>query len=97
MLKALPNHSTLCSYGAMSGKKMELGVGELVFGGKRVEGFWVSEWFRQASTPDVCEMMDTICGLHRSGKLLSHIPLNTVQFDDITDGSELDSRTLIVM
>lgn len=96
MLTALPPKSTLCSYGALSGNPMQASVGRLVFEGKRVEGFWVSQWFREADTPVIRDMMERVCEFVRGGQLLL-APLEEVKFDDIVDGTELSSESLIVM
>lgn len=93
MLKALPCGSTLCTFGAISGEPLKFSVEQFVFEGKKVEGFWVSEWFRTAETGVVREMLNTLCELAKAGKL-APIPLEKVAFESVLN-VELKSNHLI--
>lgn len=96
MLHSLPSGSTLCSYGALSGEPLKIGVKPLIFESKRVEGFWMSQWCREQESSVIRKMMDELCELVRNGKL-ELAALDRIAFEDITDGSELTSKSLIVM
>lgn len=48
VFSALGQGGTLVSYGLLSGAPIPVDVGGLVFQGKTLRGFWLSEWFRLA-------------------------------------------------
>ncbi|WAM28972.1 zinc-binding dehydrogenase [Myxococcus sp. NMCA1] len=47
LLHALPEGGTVIVYGSLSEQECRIAPGDLIFGRKRVEGFWLSEWHRQ--------------------------------------------------
>jgi trans-2-enoyl-CoA reductase len=95
MLKALPPKSILCTYGAISGEPLKVGVGQFIFEGKRVEGFWASEWFRTADAPVVRDMLDKLAIYFKQG-ILKTTKYGKVQFDSINNDAELKSNTIIM-
>jgi NADPH2:quinone reductase len=46
VLRALPNGGTLIVYGGLAGEPCQIGVDQLIFRAKHVEGFWLSFWLR---------------------------------------------------
>lgn len=51
ILRALPKGAKMIVYGAISEQACQLDPRSLVFDGKRLEGFWLSEWARRQSVP----------------------------------------------
>lgn len=49
VLRAQPKGSRMLVYGALSLSPSQIDPGSLVFEGKRVEGFWLSQWLRHKS------------------------------------------------
>jgi NADPH:quinone reductase-like Zn-dependent oxidoreductase len=49
VLRAQPDGSELIVYGALSLEANQIDPASLVFEGKRVKGFWLSEWLRHKS------------------------------------------------
>ena len=56
LANALAPGGTVVTYGAMSRKPLRIPNGLLIFQDLRWRGFWVSQWYRQAS-PEACETM----------------------------------------
>ncbi len=46
LLRAMPRGSRVVVYGGLSEKDCQVAPSELIFGEKRVEGFWLSSWLR---------------------------------------------------
>ncbi|MDX2163728.1 MAG: zinc-binding dehydrogenase [bacterium] len=44
VLRAMPNGSRMVVYGGLEGTPVSIGVDQLIFRDKRVEGFWLSTW-----------------------------------------------------
>ena len=42
IIRLLPNGTTTYSYGGLTGKPIELGIGELIFKQKEVKGYWLT-------------------------------------------------------
>jgi len=51
VLRAQPKQSRMLIYGALSMSAAQVDPGSLVFEGKKVEGFWLSQWLAQQSFP----------------------------------------------
>lgn len=47
LLRALPNGGTVTVYGGLAGQPAQVGVDQLIFKNKRVDGFWLSAWLTQ--------------------------------------------------
>jgi trans-2-enoyl-CoA reductase len=56
LANALAPGGTVVTYGAMSRKPLRIPNGLLIFKDQRWRGFWVSQWYRQAS-PEACQTM----------------------------------------
>src|SRR5262249_43994921 len=48
LLRALPSDGRVVVYGALSEAGSLIDPGNLIFGSRRVEGFWLPDWFRRA-------------------------------------------------
>lgn len=46
VLRAMPNGSRITVYGGLAGEPTHVGVDQLIFRDKRVEGFWLTTWMR---------------------------------------------------
>jgi NADPH:quinone reductase-like Zn-dependent oxidoreductase len=73
----------LLVYGTLSREPIALDPRLLMVGGKRVEGFWLSEWVRQQHALTMLSLFGAISGLMRAGVLTSEVgatfPLEEVQ------------------
>lgn len=49
LLEAMPSGSRMLVYGALSLEPCQVNPGSLIFEGKRVEGFWLSQWLASKS------------------------------------------------
>ena len=44
LLKAMPSHSKVIVYGGLSAEPAQAEIGQLIFEGKSIEGFWLTAW-----------------------------------------------------
>ncbi len=56
LLTGMPNGSRVVVYGALAGDLVQVNPAELIFRQQRVEGFWLSEWFRAKSLPRLLQI-----------------------------------------
>lgn len=68
LAKTLVPHATHVTYGAMGREPLRLDNGLLIFRDIRFRGYWVSEWYRQASRADINEMFTELRPLIHAGK-----------------------------
>jgi NADPH:quinone reductase-like Zn-dependent oxidoreductase len=47
LLHALPEGGTVTVHGSLSGQECRVDPGDLIFGGKKVDGFWLAGWARK--------------------------------------------------
>lgn len=47
LLHALPEGGTVTVHGSLSGQECRIDPGDLIFGGKKVDGFWLAGWGRK--------------------------------------------------
>jgi trans-2-enoyl-CoA reductase len=73
---ALSRQGTLVTYGAMSRKPLRIGNAHLIFKDLRVRGFWVTQWYRDATVADRDAMFAELFELARSKRL--HTPIDAV-------------------
>ena len=70
-------------YGALSGEPLSLDPRTLMVAGRRVEGFWFSQWARRQSVPTMLLLFRKLGGLIQSGVLATEVgatfPLNDVR------------------
>ncbi len=76
LAKALTTSATMVTYGAMAKQPVSLPNGLLIFKDLILRGFWVSEWYRRASGPEVSELFSQLFGWASSGLL--HTPVEAV-------------------
>jgi trans-2-enoyl-CoA reductase len=64
---------TLVTYGAMSRQPLRISNGDLIFRNLTFRGFWVSQWFKEATRADRIAMFDEIFALAREGRLYTPV------------------------
>jgi trans-2-enoyl-CoA reductase len=69
LANALAPGGTLVTYGAMGRQPLRIPNGLLIFQDLRWRGFWVSQWYRQASPEDSAAMFVELFALARRGVL----------------------------
>ena len=69
LAKSLAPHGTMVTYGAMAREPLRVDNGLLIFQDIRFRGFWISEWYRQASRSQIEEMFRGLVVLARAGQL----------------------------
>ena len=57
LAKSLAPHGTLVTYGAMARQPLQVENGLLIFKDIRFRGFWISDWYRQATRDEVSAML----------------------------------------
>lgn len=69
LMSLLGENGTLVSFGAMSGKPLEISGGDLVFKQAVVKGFWLAKIMRTAKREDIARWMGELVGLIASGQV----------------------------
>lgn len=57
VLQGMPKGSRAMVYGALAGQNVEVGPADLIFKGKSVGGFWLTQWVKHMSLPAKLKMM----------------------------------------
>jgi len=76
LAKALAPSGTLVTYGAMAKQPLTLPNGLLIFKDLILRGFWISQWYRRASAPEVAALFAQLLEWAASGVL--HTPVEAV-------------------
>ena len=76
LANALAPGGTVVTYGAMSRKPLRIPNGLLIFQDLRWRGFWVSQWYRQASPKACREMFAELFALAQRGVI--HAPVERI-------------------
>lgn len=53
LLHAMPRHARVLVYGSLSEQPCQAGAGDLIFGEKKVEGFWLRSWMKQKTFGEI--------------------------------------------
>lgn len=69
MLKHLAHSGTVVTYGGMSKKPLSVPSGFLIFKDFKAAGFWLSNWYKQASRDERDSMLQELVQLMEKGKL----------------------------
>lgn len=69
LANALAPHGTLVTFGAMSRQPLRIPNGLLIFKDLRWRGFWVTQWYREASREAEAAMFEELCQLAKNGQL----------------------------
>lgn len=81
--QCLTDRATLVNYGAMSMKKCELGVSQLIFKQIKLLGYWYSRWTQEAKKADVLKLNEITNKAVFDGDIQVHIndvvPLEEIQ------------------
>lgn len=69
LAKAMGEHGTVVTYGAMSREPLAIGNAQLIFRDLAFRGFWITGWYRQASEKDISSMFSQVLPLVRQGRV----------------------------
>lgn len=69
LAKALAPHATLVTYGAMSRQPFRVPASLLIFKDLRLRGFWITEWYKAASSEQTARMIEQLAGWLAAGDL----------------------------
>jgi len=80
---AMPNGARWVIYGKLDPTPPQMhDLGQLIFMGKRIEGFWLTQWMREASAETLGRVVGEIQARFADGRwktdVTAHIPLNEV-------------------
>jgi len=70
LMSTLADGATLVSFGAMSGKPLQIGADNLLFKQAHVRGFWLAKLMQTASPQLIGSMIGELIGMAASGKLV---------------------------
>ncbi len=84
LARCLHDGGVVINYGLLSGQDCAVRPHELVFRGVRLEGFWLSSWFRGAGLPRIRAMYEELASLMRSGEISATVAA-TYPFERIAD------------
>jgi NADPH:quinone reductase-like Zn-dependent oxidoreductase len=84
LARCLHDGGVVINYGLLSGEDCSIRPHELVFRGVRLEGFWLSSWFRGAGAQRIRTMYDELAELMRSGAISAPIAA-TYRFERIAE------------
>lgn len=73
LARCLDEGGTLVNYGAMSGERCMISPRFFVFRDITLRGFWLSQWFKQATPQKRAEVFGHIAGLIAEGKLQARV------------------------
>lgn len=76
LAKALAPSGTIVTYGAMGRQPLKIPNGLLIFQDLTWRGFWVSQWYRRATTEEREAMLTELCALAQRGVL--HTPVERI-------------------
>lgn len=73
LAQSLAPHGTLVTYGAMARQPVRIDNGLLIFHDLRVRGFWISEWYRNATRLEIDQMFAALLPLATCGQLTTPV------------------------
>ena len=76
LAKALASGGTIVTYGAMSRQPLRIPNGLLIFQDIRWRGFWISQWYRNASEESIGKMFAELFDL--AGRGVVHAPVERI-------------------
>ncbi|MFT4743813.1 MAG: NADPH:quinone reductase-like Zn-dependent oxidoreductase, partial [Yoonia sp.] len=98
----MPNRSRWVSYGKLSNDAPQLTqMGQLIFMGKRIEGFWLTQWFRDTSPADKLAAITDVQTRFADGRWTTDVAAE-LRLDQVVDGlaaaiRKPDGKTIIVI
>ena len=101
LASCLAGGATLVNYGMMSGEPCQVSAASLVFRDVTVRGFWLAQWFRQASPAEQMKVFGEVAKAIASGQLHARIGA-TYSVEQIKDAvaaaaaGERDGKILVV-
>jgi NADPH2:quinone reductase len=82
LLKAMPSHSKVIVYGGLSYEPAQVEVGQLIFEGKSIEGFWLTRWMSKKSfwqSLAIWQRAQKLLKTDLKSEIRKQYPLNEVQ------------------
>jgi len=98
----MPNGARWVSYGKLSTEMPKLTqMGQLIFMGKQIEGFWLTQWFRDASPADQMAAVKDVQARFADGRWSTDVAVE-LPLDQVVTGlaaaiNQPDGKTIIVM
>ena len=98
----MPNRARWVSYGKLSNDAPHLTqMGQLIFLGKRIEGFWLTQWFRDTSPADKMAAITDVQTRFADGRWTTDVAAE-LRLDQVVDGlataiRKPDGKTIIVV
>ncbi len=90
-VKSLGAGGRLLLYGTLSGEPIPLNPRDLIGGGKRIEGFWLSDWVKQQHPIAMLGLFAQIKSLMKAGVLTTAVEA-TYSFDRIKEAAAHSER-----
>ena len=98
----MPNRACWVSYGKLSDKAPKLTqMGQMIFMGKRIEGFWLTQWFRDTAPADqmaaIQDVQTRFADARWATDVSAELPLEQV-VNGLADATKIpDGKVIIVM
>jgi len=97
---AMPNKGRWIVYGKLDPTPPEMrDLGQLIFQGKRIEGFWLTQWMRDATAADMARCVSEVQARFADGRwktdVSAHIPLGNVMADMPSALKKTDGKVII--
>lgn len=97
---AMPNKARWISYGKLSTEPPKLTqMGQLIFMGKRIEGFWLTSWMRSTPPKDQMRVIGEVQARFADGRWKTdvsvHLPLRDVVSDLAKSLKKTDGKVMI--
>jgi NADPH:quinone reductase-like Zn-dependent oxidoreductase len=82
----MPNRARWVSYGKLSSAPPALTqMGQFIFMGKQIEGFWLSKWFRETAPADQIRAVQEVQARFADGRWRTEVS-GVLQLDQVVDG-----------
>ena len=101
LAQSLASGGSMIVFGAISGEPLVLDAGALLFRGITITGWWLSQWFRQATPQQQKALFGAVLPMIADGRL--HAPVAAeFSLDEVVapcavaDGSELNGKVLLI-
>ena len=101
LAQSLASGGSMIVFGAISGEPLVLDAGALLFRGITITGWWLSQWFRQATPQQQKALFGAVLPMIADGRL--HAPVaaefsldEVVAACAVADGSERNGKVLLI-
>lgn len=94
MFVAMPSHARWVSYGKMSPEAPHLNqMGQFIFMGKRIEGFWLVNWMRDTPTAEKAKVFGEVQARFADGRWRTDVAVELPLHDLVSGLAEATSKT----